>query len=496
MTMEHFDVLVIGAGLSGIGAAVHLQQECPERSYAIVEARERLGGTWDLFRYPGVRSDSDMYTMGYRFKPWPDAKAIADGPSILAYLQDTAREYGVDRHIRYGQRMTQAAWSTPEACWTVQLESTDGTRSALRCNFLLMCPGYYRYDRGYLPALPGIEGFGGRVVHPQFWPQDLDTAGKRIVIVGSGATAVTLLPTLAQTAAHVTMLQRSPTWIVSRPSVDRMAEALRRWLPARAAYTLNRWKRVLLGMYFYRMCQRKPQGVGRWLLAQLKPQLPPGFDIERHFHPRYNPWQQRLCLVPDGDFFRALREGRASVATDTIDTFTGQGIRLASGEELPADIVVTATGLELQVLGGAQLIVDGQPVNPARCVSYKAMMLSGVPNMASITGYTNASWTLKSDLSAEYVCRLLNHMRAQGLRQCTPTLTDPDMPLAEWVDFTSGYIQRSAHLFPKRGMKAPWLLKQNYVHDLVTLRHGKVDDGAMVFSNPVVPGPQALAAAE
>jgi cation diffusion facilitator CzcD-associated flavoprotein CzcO len=492
--MEHFDVLVVGAGLSGIGAAVHLRQRCPGRSVAIVEARERLGGTWDLFRYPGIRSDSDMYTMGYRFKPWPDAKSIADGPSILAYLQDTAREYGVDRLIRYGARVTQAAWSTPDACWTVQLEASDGTHSQLRCGFLLMCPGYYRYDRGHLAALPGIERFRGRVVHPQFWPQDLDTHGQRIVIVGSGATAVTLLPSLAQTAAHVTMLQRSPTWIVSRPSVDRMAEALRRHLPARMAYALNRWKRVLLGMYFYRLCKRKPQGVGRWLLQQLREQLPPGFDVERHFHPRYNPWEQRLCLVPDGDFFAAIREGRASVATDTIETFTDGGIRLASGEELAADIVVTATGLELQVLGGAQLLVDGRPVDPASCVSYKAMMLSGVPNLASITGYTNASWTLKADLSAEYICRLLNHMHERGLRQCTPTLTDPDMPLAEWADFSSGYIQRSLHLFPKRGMKAPWLLKQNYIHDLLTLRHGRVDDGALVFSNAAVPSRVPVAA--
>jgi monooxygenase len=493
--MEHFDVLIVGAGLSGIGAAVHLRQRCPRHTLAIVEARDRLGGTWDLFRYPGIRSDSDMYTMGYRFKPWPDAQSIADGPSILAYLEAAAREFGIDKHIRYGLRLTGAAWSTTEACWTVRLDSADGPPRTLRCNFLLMCPGYYRYDQGYRPPLPGIEHFAGRVVHPQHWPQDLDTAGKRIVIIGSGATAVTLLPALARTAAHVTMLQRSPTWIVARPSVDKIAEALRRWLPERAAYALNRWKRVLLGMYFYRLCQRKPDGVGRWLLQQLKPQLPPGFDIERHFHPRYAPWTQRLCLVPDGDFFSAIREGRASVATDTIDRFTANGIRLASGEELPADIVITATGLQLQVLGGAKLVVDGVPVDPASCVSYKAMMLSGVPNMASITGYTNASWTLKSDLSSEYICRVLKHMRKRGLRQCSPTLADPGMPLADWVDFSSGYIRRSIHLFPKRGMKAPWLLKQNYIHDLLTLRYGRIEDDALVFSNPVAPG-RALAAAE
>jgi monooxygenase len=486
--METIDVLIVGAGLSGIGAAVHLQRHCPDRSYAIVEARERLGGTWDLFRYPGIRSDSDMYTMGFSFKPWPDAKAIADGPSILAYLDDTAREHGVDRHIRYGRRMTQASWSSVGARWTVQLEAADGTRSQLHCNFLLMCPGYYRYDQGYLPPLPGVERFGGQVVHPQHWPQDLDTAGKRIVIVGSGATAVTLLPALAQTAASVTMLQRSPTWIVARPAVDTMAQRLRRWLPERAAYFLNRWKRVLLGMYFYNLCQRKPQGVGQWLLGLARAELPPGFDVERHFKPRYDPWTQRLCLVPDGDFFHAIRDGRAAVATDTIDTFTEHGIRLASGTELEADIVIAATGLQLQVLGGAKLEVDGRPVDPAQCVSYKAMMLSGVPNMASVTGYTNASWTLKADLTSEYVCRLLNHMRRHRVRQCTPTVTDPDMPLADWVDFSSGYIRRSIHLFPKRGTKAPWMLKQNYIHDLLALRYGRVDDGAMVFSRPVVPG--------
>jgi cation diffusion facilitator CzcD-associated flavoprotein CzcO len=498
--MEHLDVLIIGAGLSGIDAGYHLNKFAPKKTYVILENRERIGGTWDLFRYPGIRSDSDMLTMGYHFKPWTHDSTISPGDKIRDYVTETARENGIDRHIRFRHNVKRASWDSAAARWTVEATKRDEygkeTPVTLTANFLLSCAGYYRYSEGYTPEFQGRENFKGTIVHPQHWPENLNYAGKRVIIIGSGATAVTLLPNMAKTAAHVTMLQRSPTWIVSRPSVDRMAEALRRWLPARAAYTLNRWKRVLLGMYFYRMCQRKPQGVGRWLLAQLKPQLPPGFDIERHFHPRYNPWQQRLCLVPDGDFFRALREGRASVATDTIDTFTGQGIRLASGEELPADIVVTATGLELQVLGGAQLIVDGQPVNPARCVSYKAMMLSGVPNMASITGYTNASWTLKSDLSAEYVCRLLNHMRAQGLRQCTPTLTDPDMPLADAFDFSSGYIQRSLHKFPKRGMKAPWLLKQNYIHDLVTLRHGKVDDGAMVFSNPVVPGQQALAAAE
>jgi monooxygenase len=496
MAIEHVDVLVVGAGLSGIGAAVHLRKLCPERSFVILEGRERLGGTWDLFRYPGIRSDSDMYTLGYRFKPWEQPKAIADGPSILRYIQDTAREYDLERHIRYGLQVKRAAWSTPDAAWTVEAERA-GTNELvrLRCNFLFMCSGYYRYDAGHLPHFEGSQRFKGRIVHPQFWPQDLDYAGQRVLIIGSGATAVTLLPEMAKTAAHVTMLQRSPTWIVARPSEDALANRLRRWLPAKTAYALTRWKRVLLGMYFYGLCQRKPEKVKSLLLGGVRAYLGPEADIDKHFTPRYKPWDQRLCLVPDGDFFLALRKKKASVVTDQIECFTETGLKLKSGEELPADLVVTATGLELKVLGGVMLSVDGQPIDLAQTVSYKAMMYSGVPNLAVSMGYTNASWTLKCDLSCEYVCRLLNHLREHGLRQCTPTLKDASMPLEAWSDFSSGYVQRSAHLFPKRGTVAPWKLKQNYIHDLLTLRWGKVDDGAMVFSSPHAPGPM-LAAAE
>ncbi|MBS1176450.1 MAG: flavin-binding family monooxygenase [Proteobacteria bacterium] len=487
MTMEHFDVLVVGAGLSGIGAAAHLRKQCPDRSFAILEGRERLGGTWDLFRYPGVRSDSDMYTLGYSFKPWEQPKAIADGASILKYIQDTAREHDLARHIRYGLQVKRASWSTADAAWTVEAERAGTNETVrLRCNFLFMCSGYYRYDAGHLPHFEGRERFGGRIVHPQFWPEDLDYANKRVLIIGSGATAVTLLPEMAKTAAHVTMLQRSPTWMVARPSEDALANRLRRWLPAKAAYAMTRWKRVLLGMYFFSLCQRKPEKVKSLLLGGVRAYLGPDYDVARHFTPHYKPWDQRLCLVPDGDFFLAIRRKKASVVTDQIDCFTETGLMLKSGEELPADLVVTATGLELKVLGGLQLSVDGQPVDLAQTVSYKAMMYSGVPNLAVSMGYTNASWTLKSDLSCEYVCRLLNHMRDQGQRQCTPTLTDASMPREPWSDFTSGYVQRAAHLFPKRGTVAPWKLKQNYIHDLLTLRYGKVDDGAMVFSSPTV----------
>lgn len=494
MTIEHVDVLVVGAGLSGIGAAVHLKKRCPECSFVILEGRDRLGGTWDLFRYPGVRSDSDMYTLGYAFKPWEQPKAIADGPSILKYVQDTAREHDLERHIRCGLQVRSAAWSTPDAAWTAQAERGTGETVHFSCKFLFMCSGYYRYDTGHLPHFEGRERFGGHIVHPQFWPEDLDYGGQRVVIIGSGATAVTLLPEMAKTAAHVTMLQRSPTWMVARPSEDVLANRLRRWLPAKAAYALTRWRRVLLGMYFYGLCRRKPEKVKSLLLGGVRAYLGPEADVAKHFTPRYKPWDQRLCLVPDGDFFLALRKKKASVVTDQIECFTATGLKLKSGEELPADLVVTATGLELKVLGGVQLSIDGKPVDLAQTVSYKAMMYSGVPNLAVSMGYTNASWTLKCDLTCEYVCRLLNHMRDHGQRQCTPTLRDASMPLEPWSDFTSGYVHRAAHLFPKRGTVAPWKLKQNYLHDLVTLRWGKVDDGAMVFGNPVPAGKTEAAA--
>ncbi len=481
---EHFDVLIIGAGLSGIGAACHLERQCPGRSYAILEGRGAIGGTWDLFRYPGVRSDSDMYTLGYAFQPWEQTQAIADGPAILKYIQDTARQHGVDSRVRYGHRVVGAAWSTARARWTVEVEreGTAGTQKLrLSCNFLFVCAGYYRYDQGFSPDFPGRAQFQGTVVHPQHWPQDLDYAGKRVVVIGSGATAVTLVPELAKQAAHVTMLQRSPTYVVSRPSEDGLANAMRRVLPSRLAYALTRWRRVLLGMYVYRLARRNPGKLKKLLLQGVRAWLGPDYDVEKHFTPRYNPWDQRLCLVPDGDLFRALRGKQASVVTEQIDTFTPTGIRLRSGQELPADIIVTATGLNLQVLGGMQLTVDGQAVDLSQTLTYKGMMYSGVPNLASCTGYTNASWTLKCDLTCDYVCRLLNHMAHHGQAWCMPGEPGAEVGRQPWVDFSSGYIQRSRHLFPKQGDQTPWKLHQNYALDILLLRHGRLQDGVMRF---------------
>ncbi len=487
MASEHFDVLIVGAGLSGIGAGVHLQKRSPDRSYAILEARSRIGGTWDLFRYPGIRSDSDMYTLGYAFKPWVEAKAIADGPSILRYVNETASEYGVDRKIRYGHQVRRASWSTPDACWTVEAEHA-GAAITFTCNFLFVCGGYYKYSAGYTPAFPGVEKFKGRLVHPQHWPEDLDYAGKRVVVIGSGATAVTIVPEMARTAAHVTMLQRSPTYVVARPSEDDLANKLRKHLPPMLAYTLSRWKRVLMQQYFFNLCRRKPAHAKKLILGGVRAYLGPDYDIKTHFTPRYNPWEQRLCLVPDGDLFFALRKKQASVVTGEIETFTPGGVRLKSGEELEADIVVTATGLNLEVLAGLSVSVDGKPVDPAKTFNYKGLMYSGVPNLASSFGYTNASWTLKCDLTCEYVCRLLNHMKKHGYAQCTPRLDDPDMAPAPWIDFSSGYVQRSLSLFPKQGPKAPWKMPQNYAKDIMTLRFGRLDDGVMAFSHrPVAP---------
>jgi monooxygenase len=480
---EYFDVLIVGAGLSGIGAAWHLQHKCPGKSYAIVEAREASGGTWDLFRYPGVRSDSDMYTLGYRFRPWKEAKAIADGPSILTYIREVASDHAIDRRIRYGHRVVAASWSTPDARWTVEIErGPKRERVRLSCNFLWMCSGYYDYQAGYLPDFPGIGRFGGRIVHPQKWTDDIDFAGKRVVVIGSGATAVTLVPAMAETAEHVTMLQRSPTYMVTRPSRDPLADKLRRRLPLKLAYAVTRWKNVLLGMYFYQMCMRKPEKVKSLLLGGVRQMLGPDYDVDTHFTPRYNPWDQRLCLVPDADFFRAIRRGKVSIVTDHIESFTETGLKLKSGAELPADLIVTATGLVLLPLGGAKLVVDGRAVDPAKTFIYKGMMYSDVPNLASVFGYTNASWTLKADLVCEYVCRLLNRMDRGGFRQCTPRNGDPTLKEEPWVNFSSGYIQRALAKQPKQGSKRPWKLYQNYALDLLSLRFGSMRDKAMVFS--------------
>jgi monooxygenase len=490
MSTEHVDVLIVGAGLSGIGAAHHLQSNCPGKTFAILEARECSGGTWDLFRYPGIRSDSDMYTLGYSFRPWEGAKSIADGSSILEYVRATAREGGIERHIRFGHRVVRAEFSTAQARWSVEAQRSEagetgdtGETVRLTCNFLLMCSGYYRYDEGYTPDFAGTERFGGEIVHPQHWPADLDYTGKRVVVIGSGATAVTLVPAMATTgAAHVTMLQRSPSYIVSLPGEDPIARALRRVLGARAAYPLLRWKNVLLQMLTFQLSRRRPEVVKAVLRKSVARQLPPGYDVDTHFKPRYGPWDQRLCLVPDGDLFTAISSGDASVVTDQIDTFTESGLRLASGAELEADVIVTATGLNLLAFGGTQLVVDGREVVLSETMSYKGMMLSGVPNMAFALGYTNASWTLKCDLTCEYVCRLLNHMDAHGHRQCVPQRNDPAVAELPFIDFSSGYVLRSIDEFPKQGSKEPWRLRQNYPLDILSLRRGEMEDGALRFS--------------
>ncbi|ODP37305.1 FAD-containing monooxygenase EthA [Sphingomonas turrisvirgatae] len=481
---------MVGAGLSGIGAGYFLQRDCPDRSYVILEGRERLGGTWDLFRYPGIRSDSDMYTLGYSFKPWTDAKAIADGPSILRYLEDTAREHGIDRHIRHGHRVVAASWSTPDARWTVSVErGPEREATQFTCNFLFMCSGYYNYAAGYLPDFAGREDFAGTVVHPQHWPDSLDYAGKRVVVIGSGATAVTLVPEMAKTAAHVTMLQRSPTYIVARPAQDKLANWLRARLPGRLAYRLTRFKNVTLGQFFYRLARKRPEKVKTRLIDMVRQELGPDYDVATHFTPSYNPWDQRICLVPDADLFAAIRDGSASVITGHIERFEADGIRLQSGELLPADVIVTATGLDMQLMGGIPFMVDGRRVDPAQSLGYKAMMYSDIPNLASSFGYTNASWTLKSDLTAAYVARLLNTMKKRGMRQATPRLS-PGVEPQPFLEFTSGYVQRGMAKFPKQGSRKPWRAHQNYALDLMALKYGSVD-ADMEFSNP---DPQCRAA--
>jgi len=483
---EHLDTVIVGAGLSGIGAAVHLQSDFPGRRFAILESRGAIGGTWDLFRYPGVRSDSDMYTLGYAFKPWTDSKSLADGPAIRNYIVDTAVEHGLDRQVRFGHKVVRADWSSADARWTLQIEhAPDATgatrRSHISCNFLLACSGYYRYGEGHAPEFPGMAGFGGRLVHPQFWPADLDYAGKRVVVIGSGATAVTLVPEMARSAAHVTMLQRSPSYVLSLPARDAVADTLRRRLPRMLAYRLTRTKNIGVAMLFFKLSRRWPARVRKSLIDMVRQALGPAHDVDTHFTPRYDPWDQRVCFVPDGDLFEAIKRGQAEVVTDHIDTFTPGGIRLRSGRELPADIVVSATGLKLNLLGDVAFAIDGQPVDFAKTLGYKGMMFSGVPNLIYTFGYTNASWTLKADLTADYALRLFTYMDKHGLATATPVST-PGIETRPFLDFSSGYVQRAIDIMPKQGSKAPWRLHQNYLLDLLTLRYSRIADGTLRFA--------------
>jgi len=486
MTAEHFDVLVIGAGISGIGAGYHLQTQCPSRTYAILEGRDDIGGTWDLFRYPGVRSDSDMHTLGYSFKPWTAAKAIADGPSILQYLRDTVSEYGIDRHIRFRHLVTNAEWSSADSRWTVEARLADtGETVSFTCGYLFMCSGYYSYKAGYTPEFPGRDRFKGQIVHPQAWPDDLDYVGKRVVVIGSGATAMTLIPAMAETAGHITMLQRTPTYVVSAPDTDALANALRKALPDRVAYRLTRWKNVTLQQFVYKRTRTQPAKVKAKLVGMVRKELGPDYDVDKHFTPSYNPWDQRLCLVPNGDLFKAIRSGTASVVTDEIATFTETGIALVSGAELEADIIVTATGLQLVTLGEMEFVVDGEQVDFSKTWTYKGFAYSDVPNLASSFGYINASWTLRADLTCEYVCRLLNHMEQTGTVQCTPRLraSDRSMPERPWIEnFSAGYMQRAMQKLPRQGDREPWINPQDYTRDKKMFRKAPVDDGVMQFT--------------
>ena len=482
---DHVDVLVVGAGLSGIGAACHLAQQCPDREVLVVDARAAVGGTWDLFRYPGVRSDSDMNTLGYGFRPWSGDVAIADGPSILDYIQETAEAFGVLDKVRLGHRVIRADWDRAEAVWTVDMTTLDGQRT-LTCSFLYLCTGYYDYDQGYTPDFPGVDEYAGALVHPQHWPADLDHAGKRIVVIGSGATAVTLLPALAESSAHVTMLQRSPTYIVSAPKRDRIAAALGRVLPQPAVARTVFWKNVLLSLGQYELCRRRPDLMAGLIRADAAKRLPEGYDVDTHFRPRYKPWDQRMCLAPEGDFFAAVTSGRASIVTDQVERLEAGGVRLASGQLLEADVVVTATGLNLLAFGGIELVVDGEKVDVGSTTAYKAMMLCGVPNLAWTVGYTNASWTLKADLVARSVCRLLNHMSAHGYSISEPQ-PPHDAPPEPLIDLASGYVQRGIGAFPKQGSRAPWRLRQNYLMDLWALRRDRVDDHIRFATRPALP---------
>lgn len=494
--MEHLDVLIVGAGLSGVGAAHYVKTKCPWASFAVLEAREAMGGTWDLFRYPGIRSDSDMYTLGYSFRPWPGPKTISDGASILDYIRKTAASDGTDAAIRYGRRVTAAAWSTADARWVVTVAHTDtGETEELSCNFLFSCTGYYHYDHGYQPTWPGMDDFEGIFIHPQFWPEDLDYANKKVVVIGSGATAVTLVPSMADTAEHVTMLQRSPSYVVSLPEKSPIADVLRKVLPGDLGGNATRWALAMSTQSIYRLSKWFPNGVRKVLMKGVAAQLPDGYPVDVHFNPKYDPWDQRLAAVTDGDLFKGISVGKASVVTDTIDTFTATGIRTSQGTELEADIIISATGLDMLFMGGIDLSVDGTPVDVSDHFVYKGMMLSDIPNTASAIGYVNSSWTLKCELTCDYVTRLLNHMHETGLRECRPVLQDPAMGEVSLLELTSGYVARAADRFPKSGEHYPWRVYQSYIKDYRATKKKSIIDDVMEFSNPDPDAPRPLVTA-
>jgi monooxygenase len=477
--MESFDVIIIGAGISGIGAAVHLQTQCPGKTFAVLEGRDAIGGTWDLFRYPGIRSDSDMHTLGYNFKPWKHPRAIADGPVIRAYVRETAEENGIVPHIRFKHLVRRLSWSSSDSLWTVEADH-EGRAVSFTARYVMLCSGYYRYSAGYTPEFAGVSRFKGTLIHPQFWPEDLDYSGKRVIVVGSGATAVTLVPAMAEKAAQVIMMQRSPTYIVSLPAADAIANWLRRHLPLSLAYRLTRWKNVVFQLIYFNLARAFPEKTRERLLKLIQEQLGPDYDLA-HFTPRYNPWDERLCVVPDNDLFEAIKAGKVSVITDHIESFTETGLKLRTGRELDADIIITATGLELQFAGGAEVKVDGRPIDIGKTVLYKGIMFSGVPNLAFVFGYTNASWTLRADLLAEYFCRLINFMGARDYVEARPKEPDPTIPVKPLGNLKSGYFKRAGELLPREGMKGPWRNPQNYAFDIFRFRFSAIEDGILEF---------------
>ena len=481
---NHFDVIVIGAGISGIGAGYHLQTKCPGKSYAILEGRDTIGGTWDLFKYPGIRSDSDMYTLGFSFFPWKEKEAIADGPSILKYLDETSKKFNIDKKIKFNHYVKDASWCSEKSVWTLKVEDKNLMDTVtISCNFIFMCSGYYSYEKGYTPDFEGINEFNGKIMHPQKWDTSIDYSDKEVIVIGSGATAVTLVPEMAKYAKHVTMLQRSPTYVVSAPQQDPLAIFLQKYLPSKLSYFIVRWKNILRQQWYFRLCKKNPKRVKDFIINQVRKSLGHDYDVDKHFTPNYNPWDQRMCLVPNGDLFKSIRKKQTSVVTDTIDKFTSTGIKLESGKTLAADLIVTATGLNLEICSNINLKVDGQDINLPDTVTYKGMMFSGVPNLVSTFGYTNASWTLKIDLVCEYFCRILNHMEKNELKSFLPKINDENLEIEPSIGLNSGYVKRAQKLLPKQGKKYPWKLNQNYIKDMFSLKFKKIEDGYIYFKN-------------